>query len=325
MSHPMGRYLAKRLAWTVLVIAIVTFVTFVIFYVLPSGDPALRFAGKQPTPQLLAQVRADLGLDHNVIVQYLLYLKRLVLGDKYGWPGLGYSYSTGAAIEPQLWQRALITMQLILGGAILWLAIGIPVGVMSAVRARSRFDRISLVTGLVFMSTPVFWLGLVLLWLFWTTLGWLPGTGYVAFTTSPASWAAHMVLPWITLALLFAAIYARVIRSNMIDTLGADYIRTARAKGLSERRVIGVHALRASLVPVITLLAIDIGTLIGGTVITETVFNLQGLGSWVLQGALNQDLPVTLAVTIVVTVVVTLLSLVADITYAYLDPRVRYK
>jgi peptide/nickel transport system permease protein len=319
----MGRYILRRLMWTVVVIIIVTLITFVIFYVLPSGDPALRFAGKEPTAQVLAQVRTDLGLNHSVAVQYLLYLKRLVLGDRYGWPGLGFSYSSGAAIAPQLWQRAQITIQLVLGAAVLWMLIGIPVGVYSALRPRSRFDRASLFVGLVFISTPVFWLGLLMLWLFSSTLGWLQGTGYVAFTTDPVQWAAHMLMPWITLSLAFAAIYARIVRSNMLDTLSEDYIRTARAKGLPELRIVTRHALRASLVPIVTLLAVDIATLVGGTVIVETVFNLQGLGSWVLNGALNQDLPVTLAVTLVATVAVSLLSLVADILYAYMDPRVR--
>ena len=321
----MSRYILRRLLWTIVVVLVVTLVTFVIFYVLPAGDPALRFAGKQPTPQVLAQVRRDLGLNHNVVIQYLLYLKRLVLGDSHGWPGLGFSYGTGAAITPQLWQRAQITLQLVLGAAVLWMLIGIPIGVISAMKPRSLFDRASLVTGLVFISTPVFWLGLMLLWLFWSTLGWLPGTGFVAFTNNPVQWAQHMIMPWFTLALLFAAIYARIIRANMLDTLGEDYIRTARAKGLRERRVITHHALRASIVPVITLLAIDVGTLIGGTVIVESIFNLQGLGNWVLEGALNQDLPVTLAVTLVVTIAVSMLSLLADIAYAYLDPRVRFK
>ncbi len=319
----MGRYILRRLMWTVVVVIIVTLITFVIFYVLPSGDPALRFAGKEPTAQVLAQVRTDLGLNHSVAVEYLLYLKRLFLGDRYGWPGLGFSYSSGAAIAPQLWQRAQITIQLVLGAAVLWMLIGIPVGVYSALRPRSRFDRASLFVGLVFISTPVFWLGLLMLWLFSSTLGWLQGTGYVAFTTDPVQWAAHMLMPWITLSLAFAAIYARIVRSNMLDTLGEDYIRTARAKGLPERRIVTRHALRASLVPIVTLLAVDIATLVGGTVIVETVFNLQGLGSWVLYGALNQDLPVTLAVTLVATVAVCLLSLVADILYAYMDPRVR--
>lgn len=319
----MGRYILRRLLWTIVVILVVTLITFVIFYVLPSGDPAVRFAGKQPTPEVIAQVRANLGLNHNVAVQYLLYLKRLVFGDAYGWPGLGFSYSTDAAIAPQLWQRAQVTLELVLGAAVLWMLIGIPVGVWSALRPRGWFDRSSLVVGLVFISTPAFWLGLLLLYVFWDMLGWLPGTGYVAFSSDPAAWFGHMLLPWITLALAFAAVYARIIRSNMIDTMSEDYIRTARAKGLSERRIVGHHALRASLVPIVTLLAVDVATLIGGTVVIETVFNLQGLGSWVLSGALNEDLPVTLAVTLVATIAVSLLSLVADVIYAYLDPRVR--
>ncbi len=319
----MVRYIIRRLLWAVIVILVVTLITFVIFYVLPSGDPALRFAGKEPTPQVLAQVRIDLGLNHNVAIQYLMYLKRLFFGDKYGWPGLGFSYSTGAAIAPQLWQRAQITIQLVLGAAVLWMLIGIPVGVISALKPRSVFDRSSLFVGLVFISTPVFWLGLLMLWLFWSTLGWLPGTGYVAFTNDPIQWAGHMLMPWIVLSLAFAAVYARIVRSNMMDTLGEDYIRTARAKGLPEHRVVIHHALRASLVPIVTLLAVDVATLIGGTVIVETVFNLQGLGSWMLNGALNEDLPVTLAVTLVAAIAVTILSLFADIIYAYLDPRVR--
>jgi peptide/nickel transport system permease protein len=247
----------------------------------------------------------------------------LVVGDKYGWPGLGFSYSTGGAIAPQLWERAQITLQLVVGAAVIWMLIGIPVGVYAALRPRSAFDRSSLLVGLVFISTPAFWLGLMLLWLFWATLGWLPGTGYVAFSTDPLLWAGHMLMPWLTLALAFAAIYARIIRGKMLDTLGEDYIRTARAKGLSERRVVRHHALRASLVPIVTLLAVDVATLVGGTVVVETVFNLKGLGSWALTGATNEDFPVTLAVTLVATIAVSLLSLAADVIYAYLDPRVR--
>ena len=319
----MGRYILRRLLWTIVVVLVVTLITFVIFYVLPSGDPALRFAGKEPTPQVLAQVREDLGLNHNVAIQYLLYLKRLVVGDRYGWPGLGFSYGSGAAIAPQLWQRAQITIQLVLGAAVMWILIGIPVGVYSALKPRSAFDRSSLFIGLVFISTPVFWFGLLLLWVFWSTLGWLPGTGYVAFSDNPVQWAGHLFLPWLVLALPFAAVYARIVRSNMLDTLGEDYIRTARAKGLTERRVVAHHALRASVVPIVTLLAVDVATLIGGTVVVERIFNLQGLGSWVLDGALNQDLPVTLAVTLVATIAVCILSLCADVIYAYLDPRVR--
>jgi peptide/nickel transport system permease protein len=321
----LGRYVIRRLLWTILVIVVVTFLSYVIFFLLPSGDPAARFAGKQPTPELIAEVRRQMNFDKPWPQQYVLYLKNFVLGDEYGWPGFGYSFNQSVPIRPELLDRAKITLSLIGGGALLWLAIGIPVGVISAVKRRSKIDRITMGLALFFVSAPVFWLALLSLYIFWNKLGWLPGTGYVPFDDSPKDWFLHMVQPWMVLALLFAAIYARLVRGNMVDTLSEDYIRTARAKGLSENRVVYRHALRSSLTPVISLLAIDLGVLVGGTIVTESVFNLQGLGQWVLVGTNDQDLPVTLAVTVLVALVVSLMSLVGDIVYAYLDPRVRYK
>jgi peptide/nickel transport system permease protein len=307
------------------VVIVVTFLSFVIFFLLPAGDPARRFAGRQPTPELIAEVRRQLHLDQPWPLQYLNYLKNFVLGDQYGWPGFGYSFNQSVAIRPELLDRAEVTLSLIIGGAILWLLMGIPIGVISAVKRRSLTDRVTMGVALFFVSAPVFWLGLLSLYLFWNKLDILPGTGYAAFGTSPKDWFLHMLQPWFVLALLFAAIYARLVRGNMVDTLSEDYIRTARAKGLSERRVIYRHALRSSLTPVVSLLAVDLGVLVGGTIVTEQVFNLQGLGQWVLVGTNDQDLPVTLAVTTVVAIVVSLMSLLGDIVYAYLDPRVRYK
>lgn len=321
----MGRYIIRRLLWTVLVVLLVTMLTFVIFFVLPSGDPAYRFAGKQPTPELVEQVRESLNLDESVPQQYATFVKNLVTGDEYGWPGLGFSFQTKEAVLPQLIDRAKVTLSLIIGGAILWLAIGIPVGVFSAIKKGTVWDRTAMGVALFFVSAPVFWLGLLALYLFWKQLGWLPGTGYVPFAESPSDWFTHMIMPWFVLALLFAAIYARVMRGSMIDVMGEDYIRTARAKGLPERQIIIRHEVRPAITPVITLLAIDLGVLVGGTIVTETVFNLQGLGSWLLVAADNSDLPVTLAVTVVVAIAVSLLSLVADILYALLDPRVRFQ
>lgn len=321
----MGRYIIRRLIWTVLVVLLVSILTFFIFFVLPSGDPAARFAGKQPTPELIAQVRISLGLDKSVPEQYWLFLKHLVTGDQYGWPGLGFSFQTKEAVLPQLIDRARVTLSIIFGGAVLWLAMGIPVGVLSALKRGTRLDRTAMGVALFFVSAPVFWLGLLSLYVFWKQLGWLPGTGYVAFADSPARWASHLILPWMVLALLYAAIYARVVRGNMIDVMSEDYIRTARAKGLPERQVVVRHELRAGITPVVTLLTIDLGVLVGGTIVTETVFNMQGLGNWLLVAAQNNDLPVTLAVTIVVAGCVSILSLVADILYAVLDPRVRFQ
>jgi peptide/nickel transport system permease protein len=177
---------------------------------------------------------------------------------------------------------------------------------------------------LFFVSAPVFWLGLIALWLFWFKLELLPGTGFVPITTSFTGWLSHMIMPWVVLALLYAAFYARMTRGNLIETMGQDYIRTARVKGLPEWRVITKHGLRASLTPIVTLIGLDLGALLGGAVITETVFNLQGVGQWAVNSVFQGDLPAVLAVTVVVAVAVTLMNLVVDIVYAYLDPRVRY-
>jgi len=321
----MGRYIIRRLLWTVLVVLLVTMLTFIIFFVMPKGDPATRFAGKSPTPELIQEVKQSLGLDKSVPEQYGLFLKRLVVGDEYGWPGLGKSFQTKQAVRPELIQRAQVTITIIIGGALLWLAIGIPVGVISALKRGTAWDRIAMGTALFFVSAPVFWLGLLSLYVFWKKLGLPTETGYVAFTSSPTTWFWHMLLPWLVLALLFAAIYARIVRGNMIDVMSEDYVRTARAKGIPERQVVMRHELRSGITPVITLLAIDLGVLVGGTIVTETVFNLQGLGNWLLVAAQNNDLPVTLAVTVLVAAAVSLLSLVADILYAVLDPRVRYR
>ncbi len=321
----MGRYILRRLIYVVIVVLAVTMVAFAIFFVLPSQDPAVAFAGRNPTPDLVEQVREDLGLDKPVPVQYGLYISRLVTGDEYGWPGLGLSYHTRSPVREEIFGRLAVTLQIAAGGAVLWLLIGIPVGVLSALRRRSTADRVAMGFALVGVSAPVFWLGLVALYVFWQKLGWLPGTGYVPFSDGPVNWFLHMLLPWSVLALLFAAIYARIVRGNMIDVMGEDYIRTARAKGLPERQVVLRHGMRAGLSPVVTLLGIDLAILVGNTVVTETVFNMPGLGNYILVSTDAGDLPGVLAVVVLASFAVAFLSLVADVIYAYLDPRVRYR
>ena len=314
----------RRLRWVVLVVLIITALTFLIFFVMPPTDPATTFAGKQPTPELIAEIKHQFGLDKPVYQQYLLWLKNLVLGDEYGWPGLGFSYVTRTPVRSLLLDRLPITIQLAVGAALIWLCIGIPIGVISAVKKRSAVDRVSMGAALFFVSAPVFWLGLMALWIFWYKLHWLPGTGYVSWTDNFGSWLSHMILPWIVLALLYAAFYARMARGNLLETLGQDYIRTARVKGLPESTVILKHGLRASLTPLVTMFGLDLAGLIGGAVITETVFNLQGVGQWTVQSVFSGDLPAILAVTIVTALAITLMNLFVDIVYAYLDPRVRY-
>jgi peptide/nickel transport system permease protein len=303
---------------------VVTLVTFVIFFVMPPTDPAVAFAGKQPTPELIAEARRQFGLDKPLYYQYGLFVKNIFLGDEFGWPGLGFSYNNRVPVREELFRRVGVTFQLAVGAAVIWLLLGISIGIISALRPRSAIDRGAMGFALFGVSAPVFWLGLMFLLIFWQKLGILPGTGYVSLGSNPGEWLGHMIMPWVVLALLYAAFYARMVRANLIETMGEDYIRTARAKGLSERVVVGKHGLRASLTPVVTMFGIDFATLLGGAVITETVFNLPGIGAWVVNSVFSGDLPAVLGVVVVASFFVALLSLVVDIIYAYLDPRVRY-
>jgi peptide/nickel transport system permease protein len=320
-----GAYVVRRFLWAILVVVCVTFITFVIFYLLPSGDPALRFAGRVPTEENIAIVREQLGLDKPWYHQYWIFLSNLVTGDEYGWPGLGFSYDTRDSVRDELFDRAPRTLILVAGAAFIWLIMGVTIGVISAIKRGSLLDRAAMGFALFGVSAPVFWLGLMALYIFWEKLGWLPGTGYVAFSESPADWFKHLILPWFVLALLYAAFYARMTRGNLLDTMGEDYIRTARAKGLSERRVIFKHGLRASLTPIVTMFGMDVALLIGGAVITETVFNFQGLGSWAVTSTFQEDLPAVVGVVLIGAVAVALFNLIVDVVYAYLDPRVRYQ
>ncbi len=320
----MAFYIARRLAWTLVVVACVLAITFAVFFLLPAGDPALRFAGKNPTDAELAQIHHRLGLDQPLYQQFGNFTWHFFTGDKYGWPGLGYTYASGSSVKSLIEARAPRTLLLIMGAAIIWLVIGVGIGVLSAVRRRSATDRLSMGFALFGISTPVFWLGLMALYIFWRKLGWVGGTGYVSPADSITGFFSHMITPWIVLALLYAAFYARMTRNSLLETLGEDYIRTARAKGLPERTVIFKHGLRASLTPIVTMFGLDIALLVGGAVITESVFNLQGLGYLAINDALQQDLPVVLGVVLVASVAVALANLVVDILYAFIDPRVRY-
>jgi peptide/nickel transport system permease protein len=320
----MAFYITRRLAWTAVVVLVVLLLTFAVFYLMPAGDPALRFAGKSPTEQSLALVRERLGLDQPWYTQFGKYAKNFVTGDQYGWPGLGYSYVNNQPVLDTVKHRAPRTLFLIAGAAFIWLVVGVTVGVLSAVKRRSLVDRAAMGFTLFGISSPVFWLGLMALYIFWKQLGLGGGTGYVGPTESVTGFFSHMFLPWCVLALLYAASYARMTRNNLLETLGEDFIRTARAKGLTERQVILKHGLRASLTPIVTMFGLDIALLVGGAIITESVFNIQGLGWLAIDGTLNQDLPVVLGVVMIGAVAVAVMNLLVDIVYAFLDPRVRY-
>jgi peptide/nickel transport system permease protein len=320
----MTLYIARRLVWTVVVVACVLAITFAVFYLLPAGDPALRFAGKNPTTAELNLIHQRLGLDKPWYVQFGKFSKGFFVGDQFGWPGLGYTYAGQTSVKSLIVQRAPRTLLLIAGAAILWLVVGVSIGVISAVKRRTIVDRLAMGFALVGISTPVFWLGLMALYIFWRQLGWTGGTGYVSPADSPTGFISHMILPWVVLALLYAAFYARMTRNNLLETLGEDYIRTARAKGLPERTVIFKHGLRASLTPIVTMFGLDIALLVGGAIITESVFNLQGLGYLAINSALQQDLPIVVGVVLLGSVAVAVANLVVDILYAFIDPRVRY-
>ena len=319
----MAHYIARRIFWVAVVLLVVTLITYAIFFLLPAGDTAARHAGKRASEANIAELRKQFGLDKPVYVQYGKFVRNFFGGDQYGWPGLGFSYETRTSVLDQVVEAAPRTLWLIAGAVVIWVFVGISVGILSAIKRRSFLDRFSMTFALFGISAPVFWLGLLLLFLFWRKLGWLPGTGYVPISEGSLEWFKHLILPWCVLALAFAAIYARIMRGNLLETMGEDYIRTARAKGLSERRVVLKHGLRSSLTPIVTLLGIDMAILLGGAVITESVFNIRGLGHLAVTGAFDQDLPVTQGVILVTASAVAVMSLVADIVHARLDPRVR--
>jgi peptide/nickel transport system permease protein len=317
-------YILRRLGWTIIVILCVLLLTFAVFYLMPAGDPALRFAGKSPTEESLALVRERLGLDQPWYEQFGRFVGNFASGDEYGWPGLGYSYVTNQSVLDLVTTRLPRTLLLIAGAAVIWLVVGVSIGVISAVRRRSVVDRAAMGFVLFGISAPVFWLGLMALFIFWKKLGVTGGTGYVPISEDPVGFVSHMILPWCVLAMLYAATYARMTRNSLLETLGEDYIRTARAKGLPERTVIVHHALRASLTPIVTMFGLDIALLVGGAIITESVFNIQGLGWLAIDSTLNQDLPTVLGVVMVGAIAVAFMNLFVDIAYAFLDPRVRY-
>jgi peptide/nickel transport system permease protein len=320
----MLRYVVRRVLWVLLVMLIITMLTYLIFFVMPPTDPAVAFAGKSPTPQTIAEVRRLFGLDKPLWEQYLLFVRHLFLGDRWGWPGLGFSFTTRSSVRSVIAGRIIVTTQLAVGAALVWLAIGIPIGVLSALRPRTLMDRLAMGLALFGVSAPVFWLGLMALWLFWYKLHIAAGSGYVSIGTGFFTWLNHMLMPWLVLAFLYAAFYARIARAGLIETMNEDYIRTARAKGLPEWQVVLKHGLRASLTPLVTMLGMDLGGLLGGAVITETVFNLQGVGLYAVQSVYNGDLPAILAVTVMAALFITVMNLLVDVAYAFLDPRIRY-
>jgi peptide/nickel transport system permease protein len=320
----MLRYIVRRVLWGILLLWIVSAVIFTIYYVLPSADPAVLRAGRSASPQQVEAIRHALGLDDPVYLQYWHYMKDLVLHFDFG-----FSYQSNTEVRALIFDRLPATALLVAGSVVLWLVIALPVGVISAVWRRSLLDRTTMVTTLAFISAPVFWLGLVSLYLFAKDVGQFPifpGIGSYLDADTFMEKCGSMLLPWAVLAAATAAIYARYLRSSMIDTMSEDYIRTARAKGLPERSVIMRHAFRGAVTPIVTLLGLDIGILLAGNaILTESVFNIPGVGRLVYTSIQRADLPVIQGVTLFGAFFIIIANLIVDIAYAYLDPRVRYQ
>jgi peptide/nickel transport system permease protein len=333
-------YVVRRLLASVLLLAIVSMAVFAIFFLLPRlvgqtpEGMALRYVGRDATPEAVQGAMRRLGLDDPIPVQYGQFVKGIFLGRDYSLgpqqahcpaPCFGYSFNNNQPVWGTLMDRLPVTVSLAVGAAVIWLTFGVAVGVLSALRRGSFFDRAAMTVALAGVSLPIYFTGLVSLSLFSYTFRLFPGGGsYTAFLDNPLKWAYALVLPWVTLAFLYAALYARLTRAGMLETLGEDYMRTARAKGLPERMVVTKHALRATLTPIITIFGLDLGLLLGGAVLTETTFSLNGLGKLVIDGIRGNDLPVVLGVTMFAAFFVVIANLIVDILYAVADPRVRY-
>jgi peptide/nickel transport system permease protein len=319
----MVRYVVRRVAWMFVLLALVSAVTFVIFYTLPSADPARLRAGRQPSPELVAQIRRNLGLDEPLYVQYWTYLKAVALHFDFG-----FSYETGQSVRDAIVSRLPATISLTAGALVIWLAVALPVGTISAMRRRSLLDRLTMGGALLAISAPVYWLALVALYLFARDYGVIPifegANSYVPITEDPGRWLGSLVLPWLVLAAGFAAFYARLLRSSLLEVMGQDYIRTARAKGLPERRVVWHHGVRAAITPLVTVVGLDIGALLGGSILTEQVFGIPGVGAYAFEAITSADLPAIQGTVLFGACFIIVANLVVDIAYAFLDPRVRY-
>ncbi|NNN33504.1 ABC transporter permease [Streptomyces sp. S3(2020)] len=327
-------YLIRRLFAAAVMLVVIVMVVFGIFFLVPKWagvDVALSFVGKQADPAAVEGVRQKLGLGDPIYAQVWEFFKGIFAGRTYvgggdvihcSAPCFGYSFRSEQAVWPVLTDRFPVTLGLALGAAVLWLILGVSAGVLSALKRGSLWDRGAMVVALAGVSLPIYFTGLLSLAIFSYGLGWIEGE-YVPLDESFTGWLGGMILPWITLAFLYAAMYARITRATMLEILGEDYIRTARAKGLKEQVVIGKHAMRSTMTPILTMLGMDLGALIGGAILTETTFSLPGLGQAVLSGIKNQDLPIILGVTLITSVAVLIANLVVDVMYAVIDPRVR--
>ena len=339
----MFRYLVRRILWAILLFLIITFVTFVIFFMAPNDPARAQCGGEQARRACLVLVTEKLGLDKPVTTQYAVFINKLLPITPYyddEWhvvphfqqPTLGTQYATGASLDDTIKQAAPVTASLVFGGAVLWMIIGLSVGIFSALRPRSLVDRAAMVFVLIGVSAHPVWIGLIFSYFFGVRWHITPIANYANFFGAPADsglpggpaqWAYHMILPWLTFAILFAALYVRMIRANVMETLGEDYVRTARAKGAPEKQVLFSHVLRNALLPVVTMLGMDIAVGLGGAIFTEGVYQLPGLGRTIIVSLQAEDLATIQAVVVFATISILVFNLIVDLLYAWVDPRIR--
>jgi peptide/nickel transport system permease protein len=314
----MARFIVRRLIAMVFVMFAVSVLTFLIFNVIPNGDPAARMAGKNSTPQQIEAIRRDWGFDDPLYKQYVTTMKKVFTGDL-------LSYANREDVVDRIKDGAPRTFILAIGAGIIWFVCGVALGLFSAVKAGKVSDRVLTVLALIGISMPVFWLGALMNYYLGYKLGLFPNGGYVTIADGGIfDWFYHLIMPWTALSILFIGVYSRVVRSSVLDTINDDYVRTARAKGITERRVMRQHVLRNSLIPVITLWGLDFGAVLGGgAILTETVFDIQGVGQYFAESISRLDVPPVLAVTLFGAFFIVLFNAIVDIVYAALDPRIR--
>jgi peptide/nickel transport system permease protein len=319
-------YLIRRVLWAAVLLVAVTFVSYVIFFLVPA-NPARLMTGPQAPPDQVARVEKLLGLDDPVPIQYARFMKKLVLEQS-----LGRSFATRQEVNDIIVRAAPVTASVVFGGVLIWLSIAFPIGILSALRPRSLLDRGAMIFVLIGVSAHPVWIGLIFSYFFGVRWHITPIADYANFFGAapgsgdpggPAQWAYHMILPWMTFAILFAALYVRMIRANVMETLNEDYVRTARAKGAPEQRILFAHVLRNALLPVVTMLGMDIGVALGGAIFTETVFQLPGLGRTIVVALGNDDLAIVEGVVVFATIAILFFNLIVDLMYAWIDPRIR--
>ncbi|MEV6110760.1 ABC transporter permease [Streptomyces sp. NPDC051940] len=327
-------YLIRRLFAVIVMLMVVTLVTFGIFFMIPKmvgADPAAMFVGKQADPAAIEGIRQKMGLDEPILVQFWEFIRGIVVGRDYtsggdtthcSAPCFGYSFRTESPVWPFLVDRLPVTLSLAAGACILWLLGGLTAGVLSALKRGTVVDRSAMGVALAGVSLPIYFTGVIALAIFHYKLGWFDAN-YVPLEKSFTGWLDGLALPWVTLAFLYAAMYARLTRATMLEVLSEDYIRTARAKGLTEPVVIGKHAMRSTMTPILTILGMDLGALVGGAILTETTFSLPGLGNAAIKSISDRDLPIIIGVTLITAAAVVIANLIVDLLYAVIDPRVR--